>query len=397
MRFLLGAYTADMDGHATGIGMLRAGAPDEASAGGALGFEGEVASADSPSWLAPHPGSAGVAPGDVVYAALEKVGAVQAFRRTGETSFVPFGAPVPTGEATCHIAVAPDAASLIASCWGDGRVVRVELDAAGRPTSPVIAPTSVDPYGPDGARFGSASAGDLDLAAAAKALREAAGPEYAHLVPDHGDEPADGESSAADVRPSRAHQALFLPGGGLVTTDLGHDLLRFWRPAASGLRGAQQVALPKESGPRHLVWHPSGHLYVVTEQSCELFVLAPAADGTWTVIGGTPLGAGTLPGDSAAELALSRDGEFLYAGVRGSNTIATLRVRGAGESVAPVALVDSGVNWPRHHLVVRDILLVAGERSDEVVSLTLDVRTGVPGRVRDRAAAPSPTCLLPLR
>jgi 6-phosphogluconolactonase (cycloisomerase 2 family) len=47
--------------------------------------------------------------------------------------------------------------------------------------------------------------------------------------------------------------------------------------------------------------------------------------------------------------------------------------------------------------VVRDILLVAGQRSDEVASLTLDVRTGVPGRVRHRAATPSPTCLLPAR
>jgi 6-phosphogluconolactonase len=83
--------------------------------------------------------------------------------------------------------------------------------------------------------------------------------------------------------------------------------------------------------------------------------------------------------------------------VRGSNTIATLRVRGAGEFVQPVALVDAGVDWPRHHVVVRDSLLVAGQRSDEVASLTLDLRSGVPGRVRHRAPAPSPTCILPAR
>jgi 6-phosphogluconolactonase (cycloisomerase 2 family) len=142
--------------------------------------------------------------------------------------------------------------------------------------------------------------------------------------------------------------------------------------------------------------HPSGHLYVVTEFSCEVFALAASADGTWRVVGGTALGAGgVLPGDSAAELAASRDGEFLYAGVRGSNTLATVRVRGAGETLSPVALVDAGVDWPRHHVVVRDTLLVAGQRSDEVASLTLDLRTGVPGRVRHRTPAPSPTCLLP--
>jgi 6-phosphogluconolactonase (cycloisomerase 2 family) len=392
MKFWLGGYTADMGGNASGIGMLLAGAADEASAGGPLAFAGEVAAAESPSWLAAHPSL------DVVYAALEHRRAVQAFRRTGETTFAPLGEPVAAGEAVCHVAVAPDGASLIASCWGDGRVVRMTVDAAGRPSSPVLAPAAVDPYG-----SGAASAAPapelvegLDLAAAARALREAAGEEYAHLVPEH-DEPAEQAGDEASTRPSRAHEALFLPGGLVATTDLGYDVVRFWRAGPTALTPLQQVALPKGSGPRHMVWHPSGHLYVVTELSCELFVLAPSADGTWRVVGGTPLGAGTLPGDSAAELAASRDGEFLYAGVRGSNTIATLRVRGAGESVTPVALADSGVDWPRHHVVVRDTLLVAGQLSDEVASLSLDPRTGVPGRVRHRTAAPSPTCLLPVR
>jgi 6-phosphogluconolactonase (cycloisomerase 2 family) len=396
VKFWLGGYTADMDGRAAGIGMLLAGAADDASAGGALAFAGEVATAHSPSWLAPHPGSLSVAPGDVVYAALEKRQQVQAFRRTGEATFVPLGDPLPAGEAVCHVAVAPDGRFLVASCWGDGRVVRMALDAAGRPSSPKIAPAATDPYGPGTAEM----AGDIDLAAAARALREAAGAEYAHLVPEHDrDEPeaTDTPEGEASARPSRAHQATFLPGGLIATTDLGLDLVRFWRDTGSGLRQVQQVALPKGSGPRHMVWHPSGHLYVVTELSCELFVLAPAVDGTWHLVGGTPLGVGTLPGDTAAELTASRDGEFLYAGVRGSNTLATLRVRGAGEYIEPVALVDAGVHWPRHHVVVRDILLVAGQLSDEVASLTLDLRTGVPGRVRHRTDAPTPTCILPVR
>jgi 6-phosphogluconolactonase (cycloisomerase 2 family) len=411
MKLWLGGYTADMDGHASGIGMLHAGAADEASAGGALAFTGEAATADSPSWLAAHPSL------DVVYATLEKTGAVQAFRRTGEDRFAPLGPPVPVGEATCHVAVSPDARFLVASSWGDGRVVRMMLDAAGRPSTPVTAPEATDPYAdPSSAEAlgmpgmpgmpGLAASGGIDLAAAARALREAAGDEFARFVPTY-DEPApappataggneDDAGAAASARPSRAHQAVFLPGGLIATTDLGLDLVRLWRSTGDGMRAVQHVVLPKGCGPRHMVWHPSGHLYVVTELSCEVFVLAPAIDGTWRIVGGAPLG-GTLPGDAAAELATSRDGEFLYAGVRGSNTIATLRVRGAGETLSPVALVDAGVSWPRHHLVVRDTLLVAGQLSDEVVSLTLDVRTGVPGRVRHRAAAPSPTCLLPAR
>lgn len=390
MRFLLGGYTADKDGVASGVGLLLAGAGDDPLAGGPLGFRGDAVAQDgSPSWVAAHPGL------DVVYAALEGAGAVQAYRRTGEESFVPLGPPVEAGDLTCHVAVAPDGGSLVASCWGDGRVVRMSLDAVGRPSSPVIAPAAEDPYAVEG--MPSAAVPDLDLAAAARALREAAGAEYAHLVPEHDADVAEPVATGDEQRPSRAHQAAFLPGGLVATTDMGLDLVRIWRSASSGLRPVQQIALPRGSGPRHMVWHPSGHLYVVTELSHEVFVLRPDAEGAWRVVGGTPLGAGILPDDTAAELAVSRDGGFLYAGVRGSDTIATLRVRGDGAELQPVALVEAGVGWPRHHLVVRDTLLVAGQRSDTVASLTLDLRTGVPGRVRHETAAPSPTCILPLR
>jgi 6-phosphogluconolactonase (cycloisomerase 2 family) len=396
MRFWLGGYTADGEGSASGIGTLVAGAPDEASAGGPLRFGGTAAATDgSPSWLAAHPTR------DVVYAALESAGAVRAYRRTGESSLAPLGGPVAGGEALCHVAVAPDGSSLVASCWGDGRVVRMSLDAEGRPSAPVAGAPAADPYDADAAP--AESTGGIDLAEAARALRAAAGAEFAHLVPDYdaGEDEDEGaaEPAAADedtVRVSRAHQAAFLPGGLVATTDMGLDLVRFWRATDAGLRPVQQVVLPFGTGPRHMVFHPSGHLYVIAELSCEVYALAADVTGSWRVVAGVPLG-GTLDGDTAAELAASRDGHFLYAGVRGSNTLATVRVKSAGETLAPVALVDAGVDWPRHHVVVRDTLLVAGQRSDEVASLTLDVRTGVPGRVRHRVEAPSPTCLLVAR
>ena len=395
MRFWLGGYTADGEGSASGIGELVAGAPDDVSAGGQLSFGGTAApTSGSPSWLAAHPTL------DVVYAALEDSGTVRAFRRSGESTLAPLGGPVAGGEALCHVAVAPDGGSLVASCWGDGRVVRMSLDAAGRPSAPVIAPPATDPYDADAAP--ADTAGGIDLAAASRALREVAGAEFAHLIPDYDDREeatpaAETESVDPPSRVSRAHEAVFLPGGLVATTDMGLDLVRFWRATEAGLRPRQQLALPLGTGPRHMVWHPSGHLYVVAELSCEIFALAADATGQWRIVGGTPLGAGTLEGDTAAELTASRDGAFLYAGVRGSNTLATVGVRGAGESLVPVALVDAGVDWPRHHLTVRDTLLVAGQRSDDIASLTLDLRTGVPGRVRHRVEAPSPTCLLPAR
>lgn len=392
MRFWLGGYGADSEGAASGIGVLDAGAPDDALAGGQLSFRGTAAAVEgSPSWLAAHPTL------DVVYAALEGTGAVRAYRRTGDAAFAALGGPVAAGEAVCHIAVAADGASLVASCWGDGSVVRMTLDAAGRPSTPVVAPPAGDPYDPDAAA--AEFAGGIDLAAASRALRDAAGAEFAHLIPAYEE---DEQAPAADAagtggRASRAHQAVFLPGGLIATTDMGLDLVRFWRTTDAGLRPLQQVALPRGTGPRHMVHHPSGHLYVVAELSCEIYALAADVTGTWRIVTGTPLGMGTLDGDTAAELAASSDGRFLYAGVRGTDTIATVAVRGAGDALAPIALADAGVQWPRHHVIARDTLLVAGQRSNEVASLTLDLRTGVPGRVRHRVEAPTPTCLLVAR
>lgn len=433
MRFWLGGYTPESGGSAGGIGTLLAGDADSGSAGGALSFGGNVArGSGSPSWVSAHPTL------DVIYAALEGTGTVQAFTRTGEASFAALGAPIEAGESVCHVAIAPNGAFLMASCWADGRVVRMGLDAEGRPSTPALGAPAADPYavgsmaagslpgpwtgldaaapgaGRPGAGGVAAADGADDLAAAARALRDATGGEFAHLVPGYdmqpeaplaggallspGSVPAPSADEVADEasRVSRTHQAAFVGGDLIATTDMGLDLVRFWRSAGGELQQVQQVVLPRGSGPRHMVWHPSGHLYVVAELSCEVYALAPDITGAWRLVAGTPLH-GTLPGDTAAELAASRDGGFLYAGVRGSNTLATVRVRGAGDILEPVALVDAGVDWPRHHLVVRDSMLVAGERSNEVASLTLDLRSGVPGRVRYRAEAPSPTCLLPAR
>jgi len=372
-RFWVGGYGVDMEGPADGIGLL---AVDEGHGPTTLAYRGAVAPAPSPSWLAQHPNL------DVVYAALEGSGEVAAFARTGENALRPLGRPIAAGQYVCHLAVAPDGRFLVASCYGDGRVVRIGLDAAGR-----LVPDARDK---------------------AAELRAALFGEGADEAGESGDGAADPMAAAdpyasdpnrldpsGDPRVSHAHAAAFLPDGRIATTDLGYDLVRIWRPAASGLTLDHEVVLPRGSGPRHMVVHPSGHLHVVTEYSCELFTLAADREGRWGLVSGTPVSVIVTPGhDYPAELSRSRDGETLYAGVRGSNTIAALRVRGSGERVEPLALADAGVDWPRHHLEHDGALLVAGQRSNEISVLELDDRTGAPGRVRHRTPAPTPTHLL---
>lgn len=358
-RFWVGGYGADMDGDAAGIGVLSG---DDGREPTTLAYRGVAASTPSPSWLAPHPTL------DVVYAALEGEGAVQAFRRTGDATLAPLGAPVAAGEAVCHLAVAPSGGYLVASCYGDGRVVRIGLDAAGALHDPRAANAATDPHA-------APSAADAAAASLFPSTDQPSGP-----------------------RASRAHAAAFLPDGRVATTDLGYDLVRIWRSAPTGLVADHQVVLPRGVGPRHMVVHPSGHLHVVTEYSCEVFTLASGRDGRWTLTAATTVTPAAVVGtDFAAELARSRDGETLYTALRGSNTVAALHVRGAGEIVEPLALADSGVDWPRHHLVYDGALLVSGQRSGEIAVLDLDDRTGTPRGIRHRTPAPTPTHLLPAR
>ncbi|KJQ52433.1 lactonase family protein [Microbacterium sp. SA39] len=369
-RFWLGGYGPAMDGQAEGIGLL---AGDEGREAKTLAYRGAVTETPSPSWLAQHPSL------DVVYAALEGDAAVQAFARTSESALSPLGDPVAVGENVCHVAVAPNGSSLIASCYGDGRVVRIGLDAAGR-----LVP---------------AQQGRADAAAALRAaLFGDEDPDAPAATPPGDGVAATDPHAAGPERASHAHAAAFLPDGRIVTTDLGFDLVRFWRAGSNGLVLDQEVVLPLGTGPRHMVVHPSGHLHVVTEYSCEVFTLASSVDGTWRVVSSTLSSPIAQVGvDFPAELARSRDGQFLYTALRGSNTIAALRVRGGGDSLESIALADSGVDWPRHHLIHEGKMLVAGQRSDTITLLDLDERTGAPLGIRHEAQVPAPTHFLPVR
>ncbi|WP_205571863.1 lactonase family protein [Arthrobacter celericrescens] len=336
-----GSYTADAGGNGEGITALRA-SPD-----GSLEPLGLAAACESPSFLAAHPRL------PVVYGVHEHARTVRAYRRNGAGfALEPLGEAWTAGAAACHVAVDPQGRFLVVACWGDGQVLLYELDDDGAITSRLAAEPSRDPY---------------DAA-----------------------------------RPSRAHATLFLQDGGIMTTDLGHDLLRLWDyMPGGGLRLAQTVVLPKDSGPRHLVQHPDGTVFVVTEYSIEVAGVRAGAGGRFELTSIGPAGvAQASDGDAAAEIALSPDGRHAYVGVRGSNRICTLRITGGravdgGTRLEPVADTPSGGNWPRHHLVRDGWLHVAHERSNDIVTFRLGPETGLPAGPAGRLETGSPTALIP--
>lgn len=334
-----GTYTPDGGGRAEGIGALRA------HEDGSLDWLGTAAKAQSPSFLAVHPTL------PVVYAAAEQRKMVQAYRRAGTFGLEPYGDPQPAGEATCHVAVDPLGRFVTAACWGDGQVILYRLDPDGGLTGRFPAPPSVDPH--------------------------------ASLSP-------------GERRQSRAHASLMLRDGRVMTTDLGHDTIRVWNYLpGTGLAADHEVALPFGSGPRHLVQHSTGNVFVVSEYSVEVFILRPEAGTFELVFRGPATSGGSQPGDSAAEICLGPQGNYAYVGVRGSNIISTLEVGGGGTELLPVQDTPSGGNWPRHHLVRDTWLHVAHERSDNVATFALDPVSGLPGRQVYDVKTPSPTALVP--
>ncbi|GAA4367116.1 lactonase family protein [Paeniglutamicibacter cryotolerans] len=353
--FWVGGYTGN-DGNAQGISLL-----DVVNMPGECHLAGAAA---SPSWVAVNPRV------PVLYAALEREGRLGVFSITEEGGLEPLGAGREAGELVCHVAVSPDGRHAVASCYGDGRVIYYSLADDGAPGEPVIAAAARNPH------------------AAARNPHAAARNPHAAARNPH---------AAVAGRPSRAHQALFLTDGRLLTTDLGLDLVRVWKISDGGLELSQELVVDPGSGPRHMAAHPTGVVFVVTEHSNEILTLAPDARGIWRKIASVPVAAGHEPGqDSPAEICLNEAGTMLYAAVRGANTISTHAVVGDSVGLELLSVTPSGGDWPRHHLVSGGRLYVANQLSDGLSVFELDPDSGVPREPASVVPVPSPTCLAPV-
>lgn len=104
-ELLIGGYTADMGGIASGIGRART------HGGGRFEYLGPAATTDSPSWVRVD--------GARVYATLEGASAIEAFSLV-DGQLTSLGRAATPGELPCHLAVSNGAA--IVACYGDGVV-----------------------------------------------------------------------------------------------------------------------------------------------------------------------------------------------------------------------------------------------------------------------------------
>lgn len=193
----------------------------------------------------------------------------------------------------------------------------------------------------------------------------------------------------ADSGDAHAHQVVNDPTGQWVlSVDLGADSVYVYKlnVGTGKLALQQQLKLPAGAGPRHLAFHPNGrYAYILQELRPEVTV------ASWDPVAGKLKALSVVPAVPAGstgdlfpgEVAVSRDGKFVYATVRGPNTLATFSVSGGGSVIKLVSSVSTGGNWPRHVALDPEekYFYVSNQRSGTVTWLPRDASTGLPGGV----------------
>ncbi|MBL1067713.1 lactonase family protein [Streptomyces sp. 7-21] len=342
----LGGYTGgDPEG---GIGVAR---PDQTT--GALRLEA-VTPAPNPSFLALSPATG------VLYAVDESAeGAVTAFALDDSGGIAgPLATVGSGGGSPCHVSVDPGGSHAFAANYATGSVAVFALGENGAPT------------------------GLTDLV-----QHTGEGPD-----PDRQEGP-------------HAHMVLPHPDGGLLyAADLGTDSVHVYvlDTATGRLTRRQEARFAPGSGPRHLALHPGGRTaYVLGELDLTLTpCTVDAATGTLT-----PLTAvSALPPDAdpagatAAEVLVSPDGRFVYASVRGHDSVAVFDVAGDRET-APELLASHpcGGRSPRHLAfdAASGRIFAANQDSSQVSVLTRDTGDGGLSDAQTALSYPNVACVLP--
>lgn len=304
-RLLIGGYSGGK-GRGSGIAVLD---DDQITA---------TIQADSPSWIARHPGL------PVLYAVAETDdGQVHAWSLRDGAPAQHLGSGSTGGAEPAHLTVDASGRYLITANYSGGSI-------------------SVHRLGPDG------SIG-----------------ERTDLI-QH-------EAHGQDPRQEAAHPHMVrVAEDELLVTDLGGDAIYRYQLTPEGKLMQEGVILaPPGSGPRHLL-RVGEHYYVTAELSGQVLVY----DAHGHVTGAVP--ASNVTGHNQPSELVS-DGRYLYVANRGPDTISVFALDNALPRY--VTEVKAG-EWPRHIALDGDRLYVANERSHSVMIMQIDQETGVPAVIQ---------------
>ena len=176
---------------------------------------------------------------------------------------------------------------------------------------------------------------------------------------------------------AHCHQACLLPEGGYVLVDLGLDELVAYP------EGRVFKTSPAGAGPRHLLFHPNGHLaFLVSELGNLISTLQWDAETGFRLLDTQS----TLPpgdrgrgpnGDLAAAIRLTPDLKRIVVSNRGENSLVSFDFNETTGRLAFKGRTLLPGSWPRDFIFVTETLaLAAMERSGEIHTLRYETSTG---------------------
>ncbi|WP_010136659.1 lactonase family protein [Ochrovirga pacifica] len=199
-----------------------------------------------------------------------------------------------------------------------------------------------------------------------------------------------------------AHSCYFEPNSNnIISVDLGANKLQFSHIDTLHHKIVpntfSELELPKESGPRHLAFHPKkDFMYVVNELNATVsFIKKNQTNNTYQLINTYA----TLPKNfkgknTAAHIEISKDGRFLYMTNRGHESMAVFSIANNG-NLHLVERVSVHGKHPRNFVITPNqrFILIANKDSDNICSFRRNVQTGTLTFI-DEIKTPNPVCLL---
>lgn len=343
-RVYVGSYTGE---HFSGRGIALATLD---ATGRPIVSEEVVAETPDPSFLAMAPHA------PLLYAVNEVTdGRVTAFAVESDGSLSELNSQPTLGSAPCHLSVHPSGKYLLTANYVSGNLAVHPIDKGG-------------------------------------VLREPC-----HAVQHSGG----GPNRQRQLGP-HAHQVLPDPSGShVLAVDLGTDSIYVYdfdeRSGHMVIR--EQAVLPPGSGPRHLVFHPSGGRGYVINELASTVTEFGYDDRSGAIELGETLS--TIPGDFegenlASEVVVTPDGRFVLGSNRGHDSIAVFSAESG--DFRRLGVHPAGVGEPRHISMVHDgkVLLVGGQNSSTVQAFSIS-DTGELASAGEPTTVPCPACLLPAR
>lgn len=184
----------------------------------------------------------------------------------------------------------------------------------------------------------------------------------------------------------------------VVAIDLGTDKLETYKLANLTLTKVQSLALAPGCGPRHIAFHPNGKFaYIITELSNEIIVLTynPENGSFHEIQYDTAVPLDYRFKSQGGAIHVSGDGRFVYASIRGYNSIAVYKIN---EETGKLSLIEHTPTeglWPRDFSLdpSEEFLVVANQESNNLALFERNKETGRLTLLQSDVSVPYPVCV----